>query len=132
MILVRKFEDTCSVLDNLTKMLLGVSETYDIRSRGIRGGSISSEFLAADTCSTASVGNAKNKLRLCAFDTHKQPAQFGNFTHTDSHLAGRYSDSIRIGRSGDRIPVEARFSAPVQTGPGAYPASRTIGIGSRG
>jgi hypothetical protein len=27
------------------------------------------------------------------------------------------------GRSGDRIPVRARFSAPVQTGPGAHPAS---------
>jgi len=27
-------------------------------------------------------------------------------------------------------PVEARFSAPVQTGLGAYPASYTIGTGS--
>jgi len=33
------------------------------------------------------------------------------------------------GRSGDRIPVAARFSAPVQTGPGAHPASCTIGTG---
>jgi len=30
----------------------------------------------------------------------------------------------------DRILVEARFSAPVQTGPGAHPASCTMGIGS--
>jgi hypothetical protein len=29
-----------------------------------------------------------------------------------------------------KIPVEARFSAPVQTGPGAYPASYTMGTGS--
>jgi hypothetical protein len=35
----------------------------------------------------------------------------------------RYTDSLRAGRSGDRIPVGARFSVPFQTGPGAYPAS---------
>jgi hypothetical protein len=32
--------------------------------------------------------------------------------------------------SGDRISVGARFSAPVQNGPGAHPASCTIGTGS--
>jgi hypothetical protein len=31
---------------------------------------------------------------------------------------------------GDRIPVEARFYAPVRTGPGAHPASCTMGTGS--
>jgi hypothetical protein len=39
----------------------------------------------------------------------------------------RYSDSLRARRSGDRIPVGLRFSAPVQTGSGAHPASYTIG-----
>jgi len=34
------------------------------------------------------------------------------------------------GRSGDRIPVEARFFAPVQTGPEVHPASCTMGTGS--
>jgi len=29
----------------------------------------------------------------------------------------RYSDSLWVGRSGGRIPLEARFAAPVQTGP---------------
>jgi hypothetical protein len=42
----------------------------------------------------------------------------------------RYSDSLRAGMSGDRIAVEARFSAPVQTGPRAHPASYTMGTGS--
>jgi hypothetical protein len=29
-----------------------------------------------------------------------------------------------------KIPVGARFSAPIQTGPGAHPASYTMDIGS--
>jgi hypothetical protein len=31
------------------------------------------------------------------------------------------------GRLGDRIPVRAGFSSPVQIGPGAHPASYTMG-----
>jgi hypothetical protein len=37
-------------------------------------------------------------------------------------IATRYG----AGRSGDRLPVVARFSAPVQTDPGAHPASCTM------
>jgi len=37
--------------------------------------------------------------------------------------------TLRAGGSGDRIPVEARFSAPVQTGPGPHAASCTMGTG---
>ena len=42
----------------------------------------------------------------------------------------RYSDWLRAERSGDRIPVGARFSAPVQTGTGAHPTSCTLRTGS--
>jgi hypothetical protein len=38
--------------------------------------------------------------------------------------------SVRSGGSGDRIPVGARFSAPVQTRPGAQTASYTMRDGS--
>ena len=41
---------------------------------------------------------------------------------------GRESDWLRAGRSGEQIVVEAIFSAPVQTGPGAHPAPCTTGI----
>ena len=42
----------------------------------------------------------------------------------------RYSDWLRAGWSGDRIPVATRFSAPVQTGHGAHLASCTMRTGS--
>jgi len=41
----------------------------------------------------------------------------------------RYSDWLGAGRSGDRIPVGARFFALIQTGPGDHPASCTMGTG---
>jgi hypothetical protein len=37
---------------------------------------------------------------------------------------------LRAARSEDRIPLGARFSAPVQTFPGTHPASCTMGTGS--
>jgi hypothetical protein len=40
------------------------------------------------------------------------------------------SDTLRAGPSGDRIPMKARFSAPVQSDPEAHPASCTMGTGS--
>jgi hypothetical protein len=42
----------------------------------------------------------------------------------------RYSESLQVARSMDGIPVGARFSASVQTGLGAQPASYKIGTGS--
>jgi hypothetical protein len=45
-------------------------------------------------------------------------------------LLSRYSDSLRAGRFGYRIQLGKRFSATAQNGPGANPASYTMGTGS--
>jgi hypothetical protein len=48
-----------------------------------------------------------------------------------TYLVGsRIAVGIVSWRSGDRIPVGARFSAPLQTGPGAHPASYAMVTGS--
>ena len=47
----------------------------------------------------------------------------GQYSQVDSNL-------LRAGQSGDRIPVEVRFSTCVQNGPGGHPASYTMGTGS--
>jgi hypothetical protein len=49
---------------------------------------------------------------------------------SDINQPNRESDSPWAGRCGDRIPVEVRFSAPVQTSPGAHAASYTMGTWS--
>jgi len=43
---------------------------------------------------------------------------------------GRYSHMLRAARSRDRMPVGARYSTPVQTGPGAHSTSNTMNAGS--
>ena len=48
--------------------------------------------------------------------------------HVPGYLSW-YGDSVRAGRSDDRIPVRARISATVQAGPGAHTASCTMGTG---
>jgi len=40
-----------------------------------------------------------------------------------------YSNLLQTGWSGYHIPVEARVSAPVQTGPGAHPTLCTVATG---
>jgi len=61
----------------------------------------------------------------CNFTYIHNPIQLNGDGSTESYI--RYSDSLRAGRFGDRIPVGARFSAPDQAGPGTHPASYTTG-----
>jgi hypothetical protein len=50
-------------------------------------------------------------------------------SHNYLGISGR-TDLLRAGRSGVRIPVEAKISVPVQLGPEAHTASCTMGSGS--
>jgi hypothetical protein len=51
------------------------------------------------------------------------------YIYSTSRTLNKWTPTVYI-RSGDRIPVEARFSAHVQSGPEAHPASCTVGTGS--
>jgi hypothetical protein len=46
---------------------------------------------------------------------------------THSQLSHKY---VALNRAGDRMLVEAKFSTPVRTDPGAHPASYTTGPAS--
>ena len=60
-------------------------------------------------------------LRDIPFDSQQAPGPA---------LRSRYSDFPLAERFGDRILVGAKFSAPVQTSPGAHSSSCTWGTGS--
>ena len=93
-------------------------------------------FTPTHTPNVALLDHRKNSvlyLHIIAF-LNPYPANVQNMVSSYQSCGprklSRYSDSLQAARSGDRNPVGAKFSAPVQTGPGAYPASCTMGTGS--
>ena len=79
----------------------------------------------ADSVTMKYLENARDKVLMgmqCLLITVVLKGVVGQ--NSSVGIAARYG----AGPSGDRIPVvrEARFSAPVQTGPGAHPASHTV------
>ena len=65
--------------------------------------------------------------RISRYCSHSN-TQFTNVFRR--HIQAGIAQSVRAGRSGDGIPVGARYSAPVQSGPEVHPASHTMGTGS--
>ena len=72
----------------------------------------------------ASIAARKNTARVSKSLVHIFPLLY-LLVGRDS--ISRYRDSLCAGPSRDRNPVGARFSAPVQTGPGAHPTCYTMG-----
>jgi hypothetical protein len=76
-----------------------------------------------------------SRLRLWVIHTKMWSSRSRLYSYPYGFTVGRdsvvgNSDSLRDGRSGDRILVGVRFSVAVQTGTGAHPASSTMGTGS--
>jgi len=55
---------------------------------------------------------------------------FTHLTYCGPRYFSRCGDSLWAGPAGDRILVEARFPAPVQTVPRVHPVTYLMGIGS--
>jgi len=64
------------------------------------------------------------------YSTYQYPAGEKKFYLPHSNNIHQLYNWLWAGQSGDRIPVGARFSAPVQTGAGDHPAFCTLGTGS--
>ena len=77
-----------------------------------------------------SASQRARQSRLTAVTSQVKPICCLHLIELWARQLSRYSDQLRAGRSGDRKPVGARFSAPVQTVPGAHPASCTMGTRS--
>jgi hypothetical protein len=58
-----------------------------------------------------------------------QLKKYHNMINRGPEWLSKYNYWLRAGRSRDRIPVEAKFFAHVQTGPWTHPASCTMGTG---
>ena len=71
----------------------------------------------------------RTALTACTVGCNARSENCSNIDCT-ANKCGPGSVWLRAGRSGDRIPVGAGFSTPVQTGPGAHPASCTMDTGS--
>jgi hypothetical protein len=109
------------VLTNMMTLQLRLSEK---RPKDKSNPTPSTQILSKEIQKNAQISNKHlDTLLIC-------PNKDESIEFTLPGYNSRYSNSLRAGRSRDRILVEVRFSTPVQNGPGAHPAFRKMGAGS--
>jgi hypothetical protein len=70
-----------------------------------------------------------HKSSVC-YPDNKYETELHTVLYLNSYHFVMYSHSLQTGSSGNLMLVGARFSAPIETGPGAHPVSCTMGTGS--
>jgi hypothetical protein len=88
-----------------------------------------SSMLQIDQMAAGLLGLPVSSLALCTNSSTNQPTKH-NIRQFQLFMPDTYSDLLWSSWSGDQIPVEATFCAPVQTGPATHMASYTMGAGS--
>jgi hypothetical protein len=106
-----------------------VIHKHETRKRFVLSCCESSTLVANCDCCVPQQGGSICRCRTQSQRVHRKQTCEEKRQSGPGYL-GQYSDSLRARWPGDRIPVEARFSAPVQTGPGAHPNCYTMCIGS--
>ena len=115
---------------NICGLILGAA------LRGVRKAAenVSEGSLSQKWCLKA--GHPKHVVEYCLLycniwcHNFKQILVNGPLPQSGLRYCTWYSNSPQAGQFGDAIPVGARFSSPIQTRPGAQPASYTVGTES--
>jgi hypothetical protein len=111
--------------------ILGLKSTMRWSTKGTKGKEMStSRLYDAGYSSEAGVSNPRFAMSCYAAIGNICKFIYMYYKNRGPGSVVGISDWLLAGLSGDRIPVGARFSAPVQTDPGAHLASCTMGIGS--